>query len=103
MFGLLLNYSQLFDLSLFLKISDLNKSYSDTDYIKNKELPKIVKEKTYNLLSDTIKKLVSKSVDTSCDFLNLKKQFYKFNNKDFDVVKDDFFNLISPRISINFK
>ena len=88
-------------LNVFCKVSDQNSDYSDQSLSKNLPLPKPLKEKLEQMLTNDMQELIQVSKATSCDFLNLKEKLYRFNYKQYSRYKDNYLDSLTTKISVN--
>ena len=87
-------------LKLYCKISDHDIEGSSESLSQNMPLPKEVKDKTEQLLTSDITRLVQTSISTDCDFLGLKEKLYRFNHKQYSLYKDNLLSKMGVKISV---
>lgn len=88
-------------LNVFCKVSDQNSDYSDQSLSKNLPLPKPLKDKLEQMLTNDMQELIQVSKATTCDFLNLKEKLYRFNYKQYSRYKDNYLDSLTTKISVN--
>lgn len=88
-------------LDIYCKIADVNTAGSDYALSKNQPLPIEVKEKTQEILTKNIEELIKTSIQTECDFLNLKEKLYRHNYKQYSRYKDNYFKVVKSDIMVS--
>ena len=92
-----------FNLSLFCKVSDVFATGLEDSLSSNTPLPKPLIEKTEKMLTDNIFGLVNKSVESGCDFLNIKEKLYRYNHSKYSLYKDNFLSKLNVKINVNVR
>ncbi len=92
-----------FNLSLFCKVSDVFATGLEDSLSSNTPLPKPLVEKTEKMLTDNIFGLVNKSVESGCDFLNIKERLYRYNHSKYSLYKDNFLSKLKVKINVNVR
>ena len=89
-----------FNLSLYCKITDVDIPDTDDSLSTNFPLPIKLIEKTQNMLTENIQKMVQKSVETGCDFLKIKEKLYRYNHSKYSLFKDNFLSKLKVKINV---
>ena len=92
-----------FNLSLFCKVTDVDSPGTDDSLSTNLPLPKPLVEKTQKMMTESIQKLVQKSIETECDFLKIKEKLYRYNHSKYSLYKDNFLSKLKVKINVNVK
>ena len=88
-------------LNLFCKISDQDAENSDFSLSENSPMPLPLKEKAERQLSADLKELVETIKQTECDFLGIKNKLYRFNNKQYSRLKNDYLQHLDTVIKVS--
>ncbi len=92
-----------FNLSLYCKITDVDSPGIDDALSTNLPLPKQLIDKAQNMLTENIKNLVKKSIETECDFLKIKEKLYRYNHSKYSLFKDNFLSKLNVKINVEVK
>ena len=90
-----------FNLNLFCKVSDTNTDYIDDSVSQNKPIPKAVVDKATESFVSNIEELVQTSVQTDCDFLQIKEKLYRYNHSKYSLFKDNYLTKLKTKINVN--
>ena len=90
-----------FNLNLFCKVSDTNTDYIDDSVSQNKPIPKAVVDKATESFVSNIEELVQTSVQTGCDFLQIKEKLYRYNHSKYSLFKDNYLTKLKTEINVN--
>ena len=90
-----------FNLNLFCKVSDTNTDYIDDSVSQNKPIPKAVVDKATESFVSNIEELVQTSVQTGCDFLQIKEKLYRYNHNKYSLFKDNYLTKLKTEINVN--
>lgn len=90
-------------LSLFCKVSDVDTTDSIDSLSANVPLSNALVEKTRELLTKNIVKLVNTSVETGCDFLKIKEKLYRYNYSKYSLFKDNFLSKLNVKIKVDVR
>lgn len=90
-----------FNLNLFCKVSDTNTDYIDDSVSQNKPIPKAVVDKATESFVLSIEQLVDKTVQTGCDFLQIKEKLYRYNHSKYSLFKNNYLTKLKTEINVN--
>ena len=88
------------DLKLYCKISDKNAETSSTSYSSLSPLPKEVAEAAEKKISEGITSLIQQEKLTDCDFLDILRQVYRHNHREFEKYKENFAAFLTEHVSV---
>ena len=87
-------------LKLYCKISDHASEGSKEALSQNTPLPKPLKEKAQQMLTDRLNDLVEVEKQTGCDFLKIKEKLYRYHHKQYSKFKDNYLSVLKTKISV---
>jgi len=89
------------NLNIFCKISDLNADGSDHSLSENYPLPKELKVKAEDMLTNSLYELVQTIKQTGCDFLGVKEKLYRYNYKQYSRFKKDYLDHLQAKVTVS--
>ena len=89
------------DFSIYCKITDVNSEGANFSLSQNMPLPNELIDKTKNMLSERLNQLVQTSVNTGCDFLDIKQKLYRHHYSQYSKFKDDYLSKMKVNVNVN--